>query len=261
MTSNFSSPTVDVVCIADTIDIKYLENHFAKTFVSTRYRDALHIDLPKGQVVIFDYGVIVTWGISDSKKQFIMDEMASVVKLKTNLDWDMYGFEVKTDEAFSISNDKLILPSSKTLTLLAISHAFAQSHKLEIFEARAQKTIDDNSHLTDELAKTGKIPLTRKQLAKLRGALFQTKSDITLHFSLLDTPEFFWDYPATQEFYSTTVNYMELAQRIELLNLKLQTIHELFDMFAAEQNHKHSSFLEWIIIILIAVEIVLFFVH
>jgi uncharacterized Rmd1/YagE family protein len=43
--------------------------------------------------------------------------------------------------------------------------------------------------------------------------------------------------------------------------MKLSTINELHEMLAAEQNHKHSSFLEWIIIILIAVEIVLFFVH
>ncbi|MEI8650200.1 hypothetical protein P4S73_23800 [Paraglaciecola sp. Hal342] len=32
----------------------------------------------------------------------------------------------------------------------------------------------------------------------------------------------------------------------------------MFDMLAGEQNHQHSSFLEWIIIILIAVEIVMF---
>ncbi|WP_417535681.1 hypothetical protein [Methylophaga sp.] len=46
--------------------------------------------------------------------------------------------------------------------------------------------------------------------------------------------------------------------RINVLNKKLESIHELLDMLANEQNHKHSSTLEWIIIILIALEIVLF---
>jgi uncharacterized Rmd1/YagE family protein len=59
--------------------------------------------------------------------------------------------------------------------------------------------------------------------------------------------------------YLSLSRYLELKPRIELLNLKLRTIHDLYDMLAAEQNHKHSSFLEWIIIILIATEIVLFF--
>ena len=35
------------------------------------------------------------------------------------------------------------------------------------------------------------FPLNRKELAKLRGRLFATSSDIILHFNLLDTPEFF----------------------------------------------------------------------
>lgn len=49
-----------------------------------------------------------------------------------------------------------------------------------------------------------------------------------------------------------------LEQRIRLLSDKLDLIHELLNMLADEQNHKHSATLEWIIIWLIAVEIVIF---
>ncbi|MDD1623685.1 MAG: RMD1 family protein, partial [Methylococcaceae bacterium] len=43
--------------------------------------------------------------------------------------------------------------------------------------------------------------------------------------------------------------------RTEVLSKKLETIHELFEMLADEQKHRHSSILEWIIIWLIAFEI------
>jgi len=55
--------------------------------------------------------------------------------------------------------------------------------------------------------------------------------------------------------------YMDIHQRVELLSKKLATIHELFEMLAGEEKHQHSSFLEWIIIVLIAIEIVLFLVQ
>ncbi|GAC16611.1 RMD1 family protein [Aliiglaciecola lipolytica] len=261
MTSNFSSQLIEVICIADTLDTKAIQAKFAKHFVVNKYRDALHIDLPKGHVFIFDYGVVVTWGISEIKKADLIEDLVEFRTTDPDLHWEVYHFNMVNDSKLTISNDVFTLGSSKTHSLLAISHAFAQSRKLEVFESQAESTIAHNRNLAKELAETGNISLSRKKLAMRRGALFQTKNDIMLRFSLLDVPEYFWDYPATQEDYMAAIKYLELTQRIELLNLKLETIHELFEMLAAEQNHKHSSFLEWIIIILIAVEIVLFFVH
>ena len=55
-----------------------------------------------------------------------------------------------------------------------------------------------------------------------------------------------------------TSRYLDIRPRVELLSNKLDVIHELFEMLADDLNHKHSSFLEWIIIILIAFEIVTF---
>ena len=268
MTSNFSTNHVDILSFAQHVDLPQAEAFFAKSYTVKKYRDALHVDMPKGQLFIFDYGVLVAWGINAAKKQQVQAEL---LKLSVNVHaehWDHYSFKLHdVTEADAIlpsvimSNDKPTLPSTDVLVLLSISHAFAQSSKLELFEAKALKTIADNRYLTQTLANTGNIPLSRKKLAKLRGQLFQAKSDIMLNFSLLDTPEFFWEHPLLEGHYLNLAKYLELTPRIELLNLKLQTIHELFEMLAAEQNHKHSSFLEWIIIILIAVEIVLFFTH
>ena len=144
------------------------------------------------------------------------------------------------------------------MSRLAVSHALAQSLKLNEYEGQAQQTIQDHAHIPQALAETGKIELSRRNIAKIRGKLYSTKSDIILHYGLLDTPEFFWEYPEYESTYNLAARYLEIHQRVELLSKKLATIHELFDMLADEQKHQHSSFLEWIIIILIAVEIVMF---
>ena len=262
MTTNFATNEVDVSLFGDNIKLDGLSEKIGQTYFVKRFRDALSVSTPKGQVFVFDYGVIISWGISDSKKSQLAEMINEhVEQINIQKDREHYVFEVSESATLSMIDDHIILPDCKTMTLLAVSHALAQSAKLGRFEVLAERTIKDNAYLSQTLANTGKIPLSRKKLSMLRGALFSTKSDILLHFNLLDTPEFFWEYPEQEQKYLTVSRYLDLKPRVELLTMKLSTINELHEMLAAEQNHKHSSFLEWIIIILIAVEIVLFFVH
>jgi len=262
MTIIFTTNDVEVSLLGNTISLDLLNDKIAKIYFVKRFRDALSISTPKGQMFIFDYGVAISWGIIDSKKVQLLDIIQEHMS-ETNLqvETDKFHFKILENASVSMIDDQLTLPDNKTMTLLAVSHALAQSAKLGKFEVMAERTIKDNAYLSHTLAKTGKIPLSRKKLSMLRGALFSTKSDILLHFNLLDTPEFFWEYPEQEQKYLTVSKYLDLKPRVELLTMKLATINELHEMLAAEQNHKHSSFLEWIIIILIALEIVLFFVH
>lgn len=92
-------------------------------------------------------------------------------------------------------DDMITLPYNKTMTILAVNHALVQSAKLGRFEVMSERTIKDNAYKSQTLAKIRKIPLSQKRLAMLRGALFSIKSDIILHFNLLDTPEFFRENP------------------------------------------------------------------
>ncbi|MBC3767791.1 RMD1 family protein [Neptunicella marina] len=223
----------------------------------TRYRDALHIALPGGEAWIFDYGVLIFWAVSEDERMALFNRLQfDHASLKAD-EQEHFRFEAQGTD-FKISQDKIVLTNDDKLTRLAISHALAQSLKLNEYESQAQRTIQDNAHLPKTLANSGKISLSRKEIAKIRGHLFSTKSDIILHYELLDTPNFFWEYPEYEATYNIAARYLEIHPRVEILSKKLATIHELFDMLADEQKHQHSAFLEWIIIILIAFEIVMF---
>jgi uncharacterized Rmd1/YagE family protein len=54
-----------------------------------------------------------------------------------------------------------------------------------------------------------------------------------------------------------TANYLDIETRVEVLNQRLDVIHELFEMLGTELNHQHSSLLEWTIIVLIVMEVAL----
>ncbi|MDP3932394.1 MAG: RMD1 family protein, partial [Methylococcaceae bacterium] len=157
--------------------------------------------------------------------------------------------------ATRIVEDHIEIESSDPILIFSLSQGMAQSIKLASFETNAITTINNTNYIPKSLAENGSIKLSRQNIAKIRGQLFLTKSDIILNYDLLDTPDFFWEYPEYENIYVVVAKYLEIAPRTEVLSKKLETIHELFEMLADEQKHRHSSILEWIIIWLIAIEI------
>lgn len=223
--------------------------------------NVLRVPRRNEDIFIFDYGVVIFWGTSlQARLEFLnLIKPYAQAPLET-LICDEFTYSLAA-EHLAVKNDHIQLPGDDAMIRLAISHGIAQSTKLAQFEERVQKTIIDTAHIPRNIAETGTSRLGRKETAKLRGRLFTTKSDINLHYDLLDIPEFFWENPEFGGQYSTIADYLEIQQRVEVLSKKLETIHELFNMMADEQKHKHSSLLEWIIIWLIAIDIFVIMVH
>ena len=98
--------------------------------------------------------------------------------------------------------------------------------------------------------------MSRKKLSKKIGALFSERNSINLHSDILDTPEFFWRRPRYEHYYLMASEYMDIQTRLDILNRRLGVIHELYDILSSELNHRHSSRLELIIILLILIEVV-----
>jgi len=248
-------------CIAKTFNFNDLRDYFIDNYRTTVYRDCIHVLKDPGEAFIFGFGVVVFWGLMHDAAQRLFDELEQFSN-DTHSDDIMEEFSFSEgNEQLRIHEDHLYLTTGDVLEKIALSHGLAQTVKLAELEMMAQETIESTHHIPINIAKKGKTQLRRREIARMRGKLFLVETDINLNFELLDTPEFFWEFPEVEYIYEMTAKYLDVKPRIEILNKKLTIIRELLNMLADEMNHKHSAILEWIIIWLIAIEILLFLIN
>lgn len=238
---------------SDTFNYKEISQNAIETFRGKALRDALIIEKDGGYAFVFKHGVAVLWDIED--ETFLLQKLSSAAASCKHA--EEFTYIPSAEHQIKLESDTIYLDCTDELVMLSVSFAIAQSVKLDEFEDAMHQTLQETEHIPKELARYGKVSMPRKEIAKERGRLFLTKSKIYLHFELLDTPEFFWEYPELEAYYLATRKYLELQPRIEILGRKLTILQEVLTILADEQNHKYSSLLEWIIIILIAFEIVM----
>ncbi|HOO71306.1 MAG TPA: RMD1 family protein [Spirochaetota bacterium] len=246
-------------CLAKTFNFAELIDYLTENERTALYRDTLHIMKDDGNIMVFPYGVVIAWGISHDDTKRLFDQIQPYCEgLHDKPFVDEFSFSMG-HESVKIHADQIHLTEGEPLEIISLSHGIAQSVKLSELEQYVQETIDSTSHIPQSIAKSGRTNMNRKEIARLRGGLFLVEADINMNFELLDTPEFFWEFPEFEEIYYAVTKYLDTKSRIELLIKKLAVIHNLLIMLADEQNHKHMAILEWIIIWLIAFEIIIFF--
>jgi uncharacterized Rmd1/YagE family protein len=254
--------TIRALCIGEWFQFDALYEHLSQQMHAARVRNVIVLNPDEGiRAFLFDYGVCVFFEYDyESEKRLIDQVLRYAVNPLESFVEEYLEYQRSATEGIRIRNDMIEVDELSELTCLSLSHALAQSTKLAFFESSIEKTIKKTKYIPEALAKKGTISLSRKQLARERGRIYLEKSHIILQFNLLDTPEFIWEYPELEQYYLALSRYLEIAPRATVLKNRLEVIQELLEMMADEQKHSHSSMLEWIIIILIAIEIVLFFV-
>lgn len=245
-------------CTAASYTMSSLFERLKERFSPTLFRDAIHIAYPAemGDVFFFSYGVVVFWGLTEEEELQLLEK----VKMAENgpiekMERDRFHFSY--GDSPRIQRDEIVLQNKDAITKLAISYGLAQSVKLAVFEERINTTIENTKHLPEDLAIKGKIFLSRREISQKMGQLFIERNSVNLHTDILDSPEFFWEYPEYEPLYRAITNYLDLTPRVDVLNKRLNIVRELFEMLSNQLNHQHSSTLEWTIIWLIVIEVLL----
>ncbi|KAK3953369.1 hypothetical protein QBC32DRAFT_210211 [Pseudoneurospora amorphoporcata] len=211
------------------------------------------------EVFLFDYGVVVIWGMSVAQEQRFLKEIAKFELEKLgpdDMETEYFNFYYTHEYQARIYNDFITLRDKNNyMTKLAISHALAQSVKTSLFEELIASTIETCKDIPTQIALTGKIDLSRQQINMQIGELFILRVNIHLNGSVLDTPELFWVEPQLEPLYKAVRSYLEMDQRVKLLTERMDVIADLLAVLKDQLTHGHGEKLEWIVIILIAAEI------
>ncbi len=246
-------------CTASSYDIPRLFQFLQVSGTSQLFRDVIHTqpkDGNKRDIFYFPFGVVLFWGFTEEEEKNLLSNLRKFEREPlSKIEIDEFSFAY--GDKMKIEEDEIILQKKDTLSKLAISYAIGQSVKLTVFEETISRTIEHSKHLPRELATKGKIPLSRRETSRKMGEIFLERNYINLHTEIIDTPEFFWEHSELEAFYRRMIHYLDVNKRGELLNRRLNLLHELFEILGNELNHQQSSRLEMTIIILIVIEVVL----
>lgn len=225
------------------------------------YDDLAKRIAPIGEILYFDYGVLVMWGFSKEEENLILKDLRPFqedVIEPENMETEQFYFHYNSFYQPRIYNDIITLKNPANFMLkITISHAVAQSVKLTLFEGLIEESIESTRHIPRKMAKDGKIHMSRKAINQKIGQLFIMRINVNLVSNVLDSPEIFWSEPALEPLYRAIRGYLEISQRVELLNQRVGVISDLLDMLKEHLNSSHGEQLEWIVIILIAFEIII----
>jgi uncharacterized Rmd1/YagE family protein len=148
------------------------------------------------------------------------------------------------------------------LAKIAFSSGLARSTKLAVLESMLSTYISSTRHIPSVLSR-GSLPFSRRLILQKTGELLSLRAQLNHYSELTDSlPDLFWDSRhdlGLEGYYDQVGKALDVGIRIKTLNEKMDYAQEIATVLRDTLSHKHSSHLEWIIIVLIAVEIVFAF--
>ncbi|GFS75128.1 required for meiotic nuclear division protein 1 homolog, partial [Nephila pilipes] len=231
--------------------------------VSAKYK----VDEEPRVIYFFSEGSVVFWNVPDLEQQNVLRFLKP---FETNsYDSDLVNAEKEdmdylySEKGTKFSKGRIILHSEGNAEFYTytFSNGLALSVKLAMWEAALENYIDSMEWVTENMKRGEKISMTRDQVFKKRGELFALRHVINLSSDLLDTPDFYWDRQDLEHLYQQTCNHLNIAKRTKVMNERLSYCSELIDLLGNHMNDKHHVRLEWMIIILIMVEVMFECIH
>uniref|UniRef100_A0A8C8F8W3 DUF155 domain-containing protein n=1 Tax=Oncorhynchus tshawytscha TaxID=74940 RepID=A0A8C8F8W3_ONCTS len=221
------------------------------------------VDLPRA-IFTSREGSVVFWNVEEKTMKKVMRllerheihpyEVALVHWENEEINYTIGEGNSKLQRGNFLLNSE-IDPDEAVLDKFAFSNALSLSVKLAIWEVALDDFVESIQSIPEMLKSGNKIKLSRAEVMQKIGELFSLRHCINLSSDLLITPDFYWDRENLEMLYDKTCQFLNINRRVKVVNEKLQHCTELTDLMRNHLSEKHSLRLEWMIVILITIEV------
>jgi len=241
--------------VADSIDIKQFKTAFTANLHFTDSDELFyHVDTFKF-LYVFKYGIICFLGYDET-------EMSGFLQLITPYFKNYFDqrlsdeFDIETNApAINYGYNKIEIPNPSIDAIRLIMLNVSQSVSLDYFDQQTNLLLEETNYQTQELEKKGKIDLGGKELKKYIGRTLNLKNRIAGNLYIFDSPEATWEDENLNKLDLGMKKTFDLQSRFRTIQEGLQIVKENLELFKDLLQYRNSVVLEWVIIILILVEV------
>lgn len=238
----------------------YLKKAISMFGAKVLLREPLVQELGKNKYIVFlPYGVAILWNLSVAEEKSALKKIGSLVddlvdnplieevKIVTNRSKD--GIYVNSIGISKITASKVAV----------ISMVLGRSVALENIEKRVDIAHEDFTSIIDSIANKGRLVHSTKKLLKKVGVAMKIQHTIVSQMAMLDKPDIIWEDTALDKFYNELEEEYEIEDRYSVVSEKLKIMFHNIDFILGLIGERRSFILEFIIVVLIFIELIPFF--
>lgn len=169
---------------------------------------------------------------------------------------DDYSLHICETESIELTDEYVVVPEYEAFYPELISTVLAKSVALEKTEEQLGKIHDRLETMIDRLEK-GRLRIGNKELARTTAKILRHDYNTLSYIMILDKPDITWSSSIANEFYDKMMEFFELNDRYKILKSKTEILYKLMDGFSTISHSIRGLFVEWVVVILIVIEIVL----
>lgn len=247
--------------IAENIDVRKFRSDSS---LSTIYYDGEEFFFEKSEnkyVSVFKYGAVCFFNLDEKEIADNLNELKnySARSLEKKFDEEFIIDTDSTEDVFGHSKISISKPSREAIRLIMLN--VAHSSALDYFAEQTRKLMETTQYHTQLLEKKGKLGLPTKKMKKYIGRTLNVKNQVAANLYIFDSPLVTWDNEYLDHLNIELKKTFELQPRYRVLKEEIGIIKENLELFKDLMQHKTSEQLEWIIILLILVEVLNLFVE
>ena len=209
--------------------------------------------------VVHDFGAVVFFGFDEAARaacvKIILEKQGTLEPHPPLL--DDYLIDVRPGETPSATFDRAIVPELDEAAVEIISLVLAQSVAMDYYEEDVTALFARVAALATRLAAEGKLRQRGRELARFVGNILVTRNQIAMTLSLLDAPAVTWEREALDRLYRAMRTTFEIEDRYRTQSHKLSVIQDNLAIVVDLVQSRRATALEWIVILLILVELLL----
>ncbi|MBU6500866.1 MAG: RMD1 family protein [Patescibacteria group bacterium] len=245
--------------LGERTDLKKLQEGIKKYKFLNRDHPLVVQLLEEQYAVLTKFGTITFWNVDKVlARQFIKEISPFVRAMKATYD---YSDTIKVHvgaESERVSFEEVDITELDVEKIKIISYVSAQSVALDRYEEEINVRLDELGRVVDNLKSSGRTRFNQANLLKQVGNILSVKQSTVSSLSLFDKPDETWEREEIEKIYEKLRTEYELIDRFDVLNEKIDFLSEnnttLLNFITAQK----ANLLEWIVIILIVVEIFIF---
>ncbi len=169
--------------------------------------------------------------------------------------------EEKKGEKLAFKHNSISVPElNENVIRICMLHV-GQTVAMDYYEALSNDILEGTRKFTEQLELYGRIKIPKKVLLKFIGRTLNIKNSILDNIYILDNTDLGWDDEYLSKVDQGLKDIFDINIRFRDVDYRLRIVENNLTLFTDLLQHRESSFLEWIIIVLILIEILNIFVE